>query len=178
MLMRLLLSGILMLGLCAVTPAALAHTMPVEETYISMISADGNTYGHIGRGSTLGDVAEFFGDPSDVKEFRGDGIRNVTYIYDESFEFRGREGQRNTTPAKDLKISSYTIKSSAVCTPSGFAVGAPYERIAEKYGQGFKRATKNGMTNYFYDFNGGAIELCFTVDAAGAVQVMELRTEV
>ncbi len=149
--------------------AALAHTMTRDEMYV----------GGVGRGCSLGYVASVYGEPADKKEFRGDGIRSVTYIYSPTFSITAVGGARDVQPESDLRVNGFSCKDAYLKTPSGLAVRMPYSAVVVKFGEAtMTKVDEDGRKMYIYDVYHGIQEMVFYVDANEVITEIRAGTEI
>ena len=144
-----------------------AHNMPESELFLQ----------GIGPGTTLEQALGIYGEPAQKDEFKGDGVRVVTYIYSPLFKVFGRTGARDTTPSEKLKIVGYSLQDKNITTPSGFAVGMPYRAVAKKFGVGEKFTDYDGRIGYIYSFNDGLRTLTFYIDKNDVITEIHMGTE-
>ncbi len=177
---RILLGAVLLFSLTAGATLADAHTMTLAEA--NLVLEEGNDiYGEIKPGDKLEQVSHVLGDGYKLEDFKGEGIRMVKYIYEKRCTFYGRTSARDASPAPELKVNGYTLKSNGLHTASGFAVGTSYAAVEEKFGEGTKVKNKyggrQGMSIYNYDLFNGVKELSFEVDNAGLIKKITFRQE-
>ena len=130
--------------------AVLAHTMTRDEMYV----------GGVGRGCSLGYVASVYGEPADKKEFRGDGIRSVTYIYSPTFSITAVGGARDVQPESDLRVNGFSCKDAYLKTPT------------------MTKVDEDGRKMYIYDVYHGIQEMVFYVDANEVITEIRAGTEI
>ncbi len=167
---------VLLLGLVMGTSIASAHTMTLAEVTLRNSSGD-----EIKIGMTLGAVTAIMGDNCKLQAFAGDGIRMTKYVYSDGTTFYGRTSQRDSRVDEEVTMNGYTIKTAALQTASGIAVGQKYSEIEEKFGPGEKLKPKYestpGLTTYIYDLYKGVRQLSLKVDNEGIVKVIAFRQE-
>ena len=144
-----------------------AHTMPESEMFLR----------GVGPGTTLEQALSVYGEPAKRDEFKGDGVRVVTYMYSPLFKVFGRTGAMDTTPSEKLKIVGYSLQDRNITTPSGFAVGMPYRAVAEKFGVGEKFTDYDGRIGYIYSFNNGVRTFTFYIDKKDVITEIHMGTE-
>ena len=123
-----------------------AHTMPESEMFLR----------GVGPKTTLAQVKAIYGEPAGKDEFKGEGVRVVTYVYSPLFKVFGR---------------------TYITTPSGFSVGMPYQAVVKKFGPGEKFTDYDGRIGYIYSFNSGMTTLTFYVDKNDIVSEINLGTD-
>ena len=133
-----------------------AHTMPESEMFLR----------GIGPKTTLAQVKTVYGEPASKDEFKGEGVRVVTYVYSPLFKVFGR------TYAEDTMV-----KDKNITTPSGFSVGMPYQAVVKKFGPGEKFKNYNGRIGYIYGFNNDVKTLTFYVDKEDKISEINLGTD-
>ena len=65
-----------------------AHTMPESEMFLR----------GVGPKTTLAQVKAIYGEPAGKDEFKGEGVRVVTYVYSPLFKVFGRTYAEDTSP--------------------------------------------------------------------------------
>ena len=177
---KILFGVVLLFGLLTGAAPAGAHSMTLEEATVYLDKGDGST-GTIKIGDTLGTVSAILGSEYELKDFKGDGIRMVKYVYPDETFFYGRTSQRDTRAEEEIPIKGYTIKNSALHTASGICVGRSYEELAGKFGPGQQLASKyekqDGLITYIYDLYKEVKEFSVRVDSAGTIKEMAFRQE-
>ena len=144
-----------------------AHTMPESEMFLR----------GVGPKTTLAQVKNIYGEPAGKDEFKGEGVRVVTYLYGPLFKVYGRTYAEDTSPEDNLKVVGYRVKDKNITTPSGFSVEMPYQAVVKKFGPGEKFTDYDGRTGYIYSFNSGVTALTFYVDKNEIISEINLGTE-
>lgn len=148
-----IIAGLLLMLMTTVTFA----NMPREEMYI----------GGVGAGVSLGYVRQVYGEPVDIKRFKGDGMRTVTFIYSDAFSIIGRTGISDNRPEEEIIVAGFTCTDPYLATKGGIRVGMSYENdVVRKYGPGREFTNRNGDLMYIYD-GGRGMQFCFYVDDDG-----------
>ena len=132
-----------------------AHTMPESEMFLR----------GIGPKTTLAQVKTVYGEPASKDEFKGEGVRVVTYVYSPLFKVFGRTYAEDTSPDEKLTVVGYMVKDKNITTPSGFSVP----------GEKFKNY--NGRIGYIYGFNNDVKTLTFYVDKEEKISEINLGTD-
>ena len=149
------------------TASCFAHTMPESELYLR----------GVGPKTTLAQVKTVYGEPAGKDEFKGDGVRVVTYDYGPLFKVFARTYAKDTSPEENLKIVGYSVKDKNITTPSGFSVEMPYKAVVKKFGPGEKFTDYDGRIGYIYSFNNGVTSLTFYVDKNDLISEIHLGTD-
>ncbi len=144
-----------------------AHTMPESEMFLR----------GVGPKTTLAQVKAIYGEPAGKDEFKGEGVRVVTYVYSPLFKVFGRTYAEDTSPDEKLTVVGYMVKDKNITTPSGFSVGMPYQAVVKKFGPGEKFTDYDGRIGYIYSFNSGMTTLTFYVDKNDIVSEINLGTD-
>lgn len=163
---RIILVVITMLSILF-TATCFAHTMPESEMFLR----------GVGPKTTLAQVKAIYGEPASKDEFKGDGVRVVTYVYGPLFKVFARTYAKDTTPDENLKVVGYSVKDKNITTPSGFSVEMPYQAVVKKFGPGEKFTDYDGRIGYIYGFNSDVITLTFYVDKNEKISEIHLGTE-
>lgn len=144
-----------------------AHTMPESEMFLR----------GIGPKTTLAQVKNVYGEPANKNEFKGEGVRVVTYVYGPLFKVFGRTYAEDTSPDEKLTVVGYMVKDKNITTPSGFSVEMPYQAVVKKFGPGEKFTDYDGRIGYIYSFNSGVTTLTFYVDKNEKISEINLGTD-
>ena len=144
-----------------------AHTMPESEMFLR----------GIGPKTTLAQVKTVYGEPVSKDEFKGEGVRVVTYVYGPLFKVFGRTYAEDTSPDEKLTVVGYMVKDKNITTPSGFSVGMPYQAVVKKFGPGEKFTDYDGRIGYIYSFNNVVKTLTFYVDKEDKISEINLGTD-
>ena len=127
--------------------------------------------------TTLAQVKTVYGEPASKDEFKGEGVRVVTYVYSPLFKVFGRTYAEDTSPDEKLTVVGYMVKDKNITTPSGFSVGMPYQAVVKKFGPGEKFKNYNGRIGYIYGFNNDVKTLTFYVDKEDKISEINLGTD-
>ena len=144
-----------------------AHTMPESEMFLR----------GVGPKTTLAQVKTVYGEPASKNEFKGEGVRVVTYVYSPLFKVFGRTYAEDTSPYEKLIVVGYMVKDKNITTPSGFSVGMPYQAVVKKFGPGEKFKDYDGRIGYIYSFNNVVKTLTFYVDKEEKISEINLGTD-
>ena len=144
-----------------------AHTMPESEMFLR----------GIGPKTTLAQVKTVYGEPAGKDEFKGEGVRVVTYVYSPLFKVFGRTYAEDTSPDEKLTVVGYMVKDKNITTPSGFSVGMPYQAVVKKFGPGEKFKDYDGRIGFIYSFNNEVKTLTFYVDKEEKISEINLGTD-
>ena len=138
----------------------------------NMPSSEMSLGGIIPLNTTLRDVKNMYGEPTDKKVFEGEGVHVVTYSYGELFKVFGRTGiprDKNTVIIENnILVIGYSIKANNLATQSGFKVGMPYQRVVDLYGVGKQYSDKNENVSYYYS-NEKLQAMSFHIDDNGII---------
>ena len=144
-----------------------AHTMSESEMFLR----------GIGPKTTLAQIKTVYGEPAGKDEFKGEGVRVVTYVYGPLFKVFARTYAEDTSPDEKLTVVGYMVKDKNITTPSGFSVGMPYQAVVKKFGPGEKFTDYDGRTGYIYSFNNVVKTLTFYVDKEEKISEINLGTD-
>ena len=136
-----------------------AHTMPESEMFLR----------GIGPKTTLAQVKTVYGEPASKDEFKGEGVRIVTYVYSPLFKVFGRTYAEDTSPDEKLTVVGYMVKDKNITTP--------YQAVVKKFGPGEKFKDYNGRIGYIYSFNNVVKTLTFYVDKEEKISEINLGTD-
>ena len=101
----------------------------------------------------------------------------MTYTYSPLFKVFGRTYAQDTTPSEKMKIVGYSLKDKNITTPSGFAVGMPYQAVSKKFGTGEKFTDYDGRIGYIYSFKNGVTTFTFYTDKNDVITEIHLGTD-
>lgn len=139
---------------------------------VEMPSSEMSLGGIVPLNTTLRDVKNMYGEPTDKRVFEGDGLHVVTYFYGSLLKVFGRTGipkDKNTPIIEDkLIVSGYSMKANNLATRAGFKVGMPYRVVADLYGTGQIRLDKDKGNSYIYS-NKRLQSFAFYTDKSGII---------
>ena len=139
---------------------------------VEMPSSELSLGGIVPLNTTLRDVKNMYGEPTDKKVFEGEGVHVVTYSYGSLLKVFGRTGiprDKNSTIIEDnLIVTGYSMKANNLATRAGLKVGMPYRNVAELYGTGQIHLDKDKGNSYVYS-NKQLQSISFYTDNSGII---------
>lgn len=129
--------------------------------------------GGITIGASLDYVEQIYGKPTNKKPFTNDLGSGLIYNYNDLFIVSGINTQDGKT-----YVDSIICREGILTTPSGFAVGSPYQKVVDKYGK-VAPLSKERVRNYkkdfmYYQHSYGNWYMLFVVDKKDLIQEIQI----